>query len=153
MKLLFRDVEREKEIQASELLPVDRLPLDTPDRPVLAGPVPVNLKAEFQDGLVWAWVTTQARLTMSCARCLEPFSVELAPAFELRLTPESGEIVVDDEVRQHILLALPALPLCAPNCRGLCPQCGANRNKTRCGCSTGTKENPFDVLKNLKIKS
>lgn len=153
MKLSFRDVEREKEVQASELLPVGQLPLDTPDRPALAEPVPVTVKAEFQDGLVWAWVTARARLTLSCARCLEPFEITLEPAFEVRLTEESGDIVIDDEVRQHILLGLPAQPLCAPSCRGLCPQCGGNRNKNRCGCTPGTKENPFDVLKNLKLKS
>jgi uncharacterized metal-binding protein YceD (DUF177 family) len=131
VKLSFRDVEREKEVQASELLPVGQLPLDTPDRPVLAEPVPVTVKAEFQDGLVWAWVTARARLTLSCARCLEPFEIILEPAFEVRLTEESGEIVIEDEVRQNILLGLPAQPLCAPSCRGLCPQCGGQSQQKR----------------------
>lgn len=153
MKLLFRDVEREKELQVEESLPVDRLPLETPDRPVLLAPVPVTLRAEFQDGLVWAWVTARARLTLCCARCLDPFTLEISPAFELKLTEESGEVVVDDEVRQNILLALPAQPLCRSSCRGLCPVCGMNRNTKTCGCSGITKENPFGVLKNLKLKS
>jgi uncharacterized protein len=25
-------------------------------------------------------------------------------------------------------------PLCRPDCAGLCPECGANLNLTRCGC-------------------
>lgn len=153
MKLFFRDVEREKELHAEETIPADCLPLESPDRPTLTGPVPVTLKAEFQDGLVWAWVTARARLTLCCARCLESFALELSPAFELRLTAESGDVVVDDEVRQHILLAMPAQPLCRSSCRGLCPVCGVNRNTKTCGCSGITKENPFDVLKNLKLKS
>lgn len=153
MKLSFRDVEREKEIHAEEILPADRLPLETPDRPVLTGPVPVTLKAEFQDGLVWAWVTARARLALGCARCLESFTLELSPAFELKLTAEAGDVVVDDEVRQNILLALPPQPLCRPSCRGLCPTCGVNRNTKACGCSGITRGNPFDVLKNLKLKS
>lgn len=37
---------------------------------------------------------------------------------------------------EQIHLALPAKPLCAPDCRGLCPSCGANRNNvSRCGCA------------------
>ena len=37
---------------------------------------------------------------------------------------------------EQIHLALPAKPLCAPDCRGLCPSCGANRNTvSRCGCA------------------
>lgn len=41
-----------------------------------------------------------------------------------------------DTLWEQIHLALPVKPLCAPDCRGLCPTCGANRNTVRrCGCA------------------
>jgi uncharacterized protein len=38
-------------------------------------------------------------------------------------------------VRDAIHLAVPIAPRCRPDCRGLCPVCGADLNKGRCGCS------------------
>lgn len=41
-----------------------------------------------------------------------------------------------DTLWEQIHLALPVKPLCAPDCRGLCPTCGANRNAgPRCDCA------------------
>ena len=37
-------------------------------------------------------------------------------------------------VREQWLLEAPALPLCRPECLGLCPTCGADRNAGPCGC-------------------
>jgi uncharacterized protein len=37
-------------------------------------------------------------------------------------------------VRDAIVLELPMAPLCRDDCRGLCPQCGADRNEADCGC-------------------
>jgi ribosomal protein L32 len=48
--------------------------------------------------------------------------------------------IVDDTidlgpmVRDAIVLELPMAPLCRDDCRGLCPQCGADRNESECGC-------------------
>jgi len=38
-------------------------------------------------------------------------------------------------VRDTIHLAVPIAPRCRPDCRGLCPQCGADLNKGQCGCA------------------
>jgi len=46
------------------------------------------------------------------------------------------EIELDPLVREQLLLALPAYPLCREGCRGLCPACGQNRNERECGCDT-----------------
>ena len=49
--------------------------------------------------------------------------------------------IVDDTidlgplVRDAIVLDLPAAPLCREDCRGLCPQCGADRNEGDCSCA------------------
>lgn len=38
-------------------------------------------------------------------------------------------------VREQWLLEAPVLPLCRPECLGLCPTCGADRNAGPCGCA------------------
>jgi len=44
-------------------------------------------------------------------------------------------------------------PLCTPECRGLCPRCGADLNLGDCGCGGETGPgSKFSKLKDLKIK-
>ena len=48
----------------------------------------------------------------------------------------SDQIIdVDDLVREQIELALPMSRLCSDDCRGLCPECGANLNEGDCACA------------------
>jgi uncharacterized protein len=76
-----------------------------------------------------------------CSRCLDPISgrveVEITELFAYPdsttdATTDDDEVsrLVDDlvdlepVVRDAIVLALPAVPLCTPDCAGLCPDCG-----------------------------
>jgi uncharacterized protein len=52
-----------------------------------------------------------------------------------RLSP-SHEVNLREAVRQTALTVQPLKPLCRLDCQGLCPQCGANRNETSCGCAS-----------------
>jgi len=86
---------------------------------------------------------------MTCGRCLERYRLPLAgrmviqyvPADEARemegdgegevelVVPYQGKIVdLADDVRQTVVLSAPMKRLCRPDCRGLCPTCGANLN-------------------------
>ena len=100
--------------------------------------------------------TVRATLHLACSRCLEPYLVPVECVFDLRYLPhaantgdEEQEVAEDDlstafyrdEVidladlaREQMYLALPMKPLCGPDCRGLCPQCGTNLNRDTCGC-------------------
>ncbi len=79
-----------------------------------------------------------------CRRCLSPASGVLRLKVRELYTEEGdgGETypLVGDEVdleplvRDAVLLELPPAPLCRPDCLGLCPFCGANRNEETCGC-------------------
>ncbi len=40
-------------------------------------------------------------------------------------------------VRDAVHLAVPIAPRCRPDCRGLCPGCGADLNKEQCRCAAG----------------
>ena len=51
-----------------------------------------------------------------------------------------------------LLLEVPLVPLCDDDCKGLCPQCGANLNEGPCGCSrdeADVEASPFAALKNF----
>ncbi|HYS34884.1 MAG TPA: DUF177 domain-containing protein [Pseudonocardiaceae bacterium] len=85
--------------------------------------------------------TATADFDGECARCLDPLSQQVTVEFtELFAYPDSATDTTTDEdevfrlvddlvdlepvVRDAIVLALPAAPLCTPDCRGLCPDCG-----------------------------
>ncbi len=66
---------------------------------------------------------------------------------------DTKEMTVDlaDMFRQEIILHFPLIPVCSKRCRGLCPKCGKDRNKTACKCRQEEPEThqPFKNLKKL----
>jgi uncharacterized protein len=85
--------------------------------------------------------TASAHTTGECSRCLDPIEgdveIELTELFAYpdsttEATTEEDEVsrLVDDRldiepvVRDALVLALPQVPLCTEDCRGLCPECG-----------------------------
>lgn len=81
---------------------------------------------------------------LRCARCLkefdEPFAVDLTEMFvpapdedadDYPLDPE-GFIDPEQMVRDIVGVELPFSPLHAPDCKGLCPVCGGDRNLGEC---------------------
>jgi uncharacterized protein len=72
---------------------------------------------------------------------------------ELDVFPFDGETVdLEPLVREQFVLAVPYAPLCREECRGLCPQCGVDKNQGDCRC-----ERPIDprfmALQGLKLPS
>lgn len=72
---------------------------------------------------------------------------------DIDVFPFDGERVdLEPLLREQFVLAIPFAPLCAETCKGLCPQCGVDRNTTSCSCAP-----PLDprlaALKGLKIPS
>jgi uncharacterized protein len=64
-----------------------------------------------------------------------------------------GERVdVEPLLREQFVLAIPFAPLCAETCKGLCPQCGVDRNTTSCTCQPPTDPR-LAALRGLKIPS
>jgi len=82
--------------------------------------------------------------TGTCRRCAAPVGGTLDVAVrELYTERGDGEEtypLAHDEVdleplaRDAVLLELPVAPLCRPDCRGLCPVCGADWNEGPCSC-------------------
>jgi len=113
-------------------------------------------------------------LQVRCDRCTESYRRELKTAFrlflappprdgfdeEVALTPEdlAGDFIVgetvelDDIIREQIYLAVPMKSLCRIDCRGLCPECGADLNQGDCRCLKSSGRPEFAKLKNLKFE-
>ena len=127
-----------------------------------AGEVAVHLRLEsLTDGIVVdggldvPWHGT-------CRRCLTPTSgtvhSEVHELYQRVVTdPDAFELAGDQldlrpVVRELVLLDAPSGPLCRPDCAGLCPSCGVNRNDTSCSC-TGAPPDPrwaaLDALRDL----
>jgi uncharacterized protein len=70
---------------------------------------------------------------------------------DLDLFPYDGDAIdLEPLFREQFVLAVPFAPLCREDCKGLCPQCGMDRNTGTCSC-----EPPIDprlaALKGLKL--
>ena len=102
--------------------------------------------------LVAADLSYEVRL--ECTRCLKPMRVPVASRLELRVVThgadeaggDGGEVELDEDdvtvlhlagevletaalVAEQVVLEIPMKPLCDPDCRGICPECGADRNE------------------------
>ena len=78
-------------------------------------------------------VDIRCPMRLMCARCLEEFGqVMTADAlFSYKVQP-TGVVDITDDVRQEIILGYPMVPICRPDCKGLCSQCGQNLNVGAC---------------------
>jgi uncharacterized protein len=65
-----------------------------------------------------------------------------------------GEDEIDLGVFMKELVELhkPMKPLCSEECKGICPECGANRNEKECGCAVRHVDPRFQALEKLLKK-
>jgi uncharacterized protein len=106
-----------------------------------------------------------------CDRCLEPAQYPIRTQFDLLYQPNTPEfapeehvakdeieigfyegegIVLEDIVLEQIVLALPMQKVCKPDCKGICPNCGQNRNQAACSCQAKPVDNRWAALESLK---
>ena len=117
------------------------------------------------------------KFEVPCARCIEPVEIPLSAEFDLIFRPigtdagpaeraisaseteigyyQNDSLLLEDVLREQVLLSLPARTLCKPDCKGLCPRCGANRNLQPCSCDEGKTDPRWEALTGLRgrIKS
>ena len=128
----------------------------SPSRISPALPVSAELLRDFS-----CRESSLAKTDLECVRCLDPFSQLLKwtvtdlYAFDKSnitesglLVPEDGQIDLEPLLREYALLEVPISPVCKPDCKGLCPVCGENLNKTDCG-HRPQANSPFAALKDL----
>ncbi len=80
----------------------------------------------------------------------QPLKIEEEEAPDARLFfPGTLDLNLDELLRQSILVSLPLKPLCAEDCAGLCPTCGARRAEGPCACAPDTTNPQLAVLQQL----
>lgn len=96
-----------------------------------------------------------AELEVECSRCTDFFSTTLEDSSFLRAyeLPEGAEKVdLTEDLREAVLLQIPGFPVCKPDCKGLCPQCGQDLNKGTCSCRPHEVGSQWDALNGLEIR-
>jgi uncharacterized protein len=113
-----------------------------------------------------------AKLELQCARCLEPVPQDIARDFELLYRPlgtdagrdelsvtdaeaeigyyQGDGILLEDVLREQVLLALPLKVTCREECKGLCPHCGKNLNQEQCSCTVPVEDPRWAALKDIR---
>lgn len=113
-----------------------------------------------------------AGLELQCARCLDPVEQNVARDFELLYRPLGADagrdelsvtdaeaeigyyqgdgVLLEDVLREQVLLALPLRIVCREDCKGLCPHCGKNLNQEQCSCSVPMEDPRWGALKEIR---
>jgi uncharacterized metal-binding protein YceD (DUF177 family) len=100
----------------------------------LTRPVTLTLNASRQGAQVLFHGAAEGEWEVTCVRCLGAARQSFRAAVEGE-APLSGDTFdASESVREALELALPLSAHCRPDCKGLCAQCGANRNERDCGC-------------------
>ena len=140
-------------------------------------PLSVKVEAFRSEGRILADISVKAGAWVPCSRCLEPAGVaiegELRYLFSLdkeedkRAEPDfeadgDEEVMIldswEDEIDlgpliwEVLITLLPSAPVCSQECRGLCPKCGADLNKSSCSCTDDEGDPRFEVLRSLVQK-
>src|ERR1700722_15915355 len=111
---------------------------------------------------------------VACARCLEPVVHAVERNFDLLYRPlgiDSGHaelsvtdaeaeigyyegqgLLLEDAIREQVLLALPLKTICRDDCKGLCPHCGKNLNEAQCSCVDEVEDPRWSALKEIRDK-
>jgi len=113
-------------------------------------------------------------LEVACARCLEPVVQQVNRDFDLLYRPLGADagrdemsvtdaeaeisyyqgegLLLEDAMREQVLLALPLKIICREDCQGLCPHCGKNLNEAQCSCTEQVSDPRWEALKEIKEK-
>ena len=115
-----------------------------------------------------------AGLELQCARCVEPVAQDITREFELLYRPLGADagrdelsvtdaeaeigyyqgdgILLEDVLREQVLLALPLKVTCREDCKGLCPHCGTNLNEGQCSCTIAMEDPRWTALREIRSK-
>ena len=132
-------------------------------------PLSVGAVAELVGGEIRIRGHIGTALETSCDRCLGPVELRIDRDFDLFYRPVStiareeeieipddelevgfysGDgVELDDVITEQVILAVPMKVVCGPDCRGLCPTCGANLNIEQCDCPPTEADSPFAALR------
>lgn len=116
-------------------------------------------------------VAARGTVEMECTRCLtqaaQPIEFRFQDEFHSKIEVNTGVALprpdeedpffidethmvdLGEAIREYALLALPMQPLCRPDCKGLCPICGVDRNLESCSCEESGGDDRFAIVRSL----
>ena len=134
-------------------------------------PISANATVDKIQEQALVHVEVSTTLAQECSRCLEPFEAEVRGSNDALFLPrrdrdvddslgdriqresqqvqyyDSGLIDLSELIIEAVSLAAPMKPLCRAECKGICPNCGADLNAGPCTCNPGPLTNqPFKDL-------
>jgi uncharacterized protein len=134
------------------------------DDPRFAAGAPVHVAVTLESLLDGVVVDGEVVSTWrgECRRCLRPIDGELrGPVHELyqrEVTADDAFPIVGEQldlremVREVLLIDAPVVPLCRPDCAGLCPTCGVDLNETACACAAPLVDPRWAALDQLRTE-
>lgn len=124
-------------------------------------PLLLDLRLESLAEGILASGQVRGRWSGACSRCLVPVRQEFEVALRELFEPdpveaetypvEHEEIDLEQPLRDTVVLELPLIPLCDPDCPGLCPTCGADLNQNACGCPSVPGDVRWEPLRQLEL--
>jgi len=166
LKLDLPRLEREGTLEISAEIPADD-PLWGDSDLRFRGPLQVSVRASVAgSGEILAETALRGELEQECRRCLAtvltPVDLKTLLVFgavdeevgddgEIRpLDAEALELDLGEAIREELILAVDPFVLCDPECKGLCPVCGTDRNRETCECTLEEPDPRWDALRALR---
>jgi uncharacterized protein len=167
LKLSLTELARGEASVRGEIPPDDPLWQDADL--VLLEPLRVELDARSVGEGVLVRGTMRTRLQLECRRCVTTVPYEVNEPVDLLFEPLEGDEAEDlsgevyplpergadlhlqEPLREQLVLRVPLYVVCAEECQGLCPQCGADLNESPCGCTPAAEPGPWEALKKIKF--
>lgn len=125
----------------------------------------VDLQVENTGRMFLARGTVQTVLSLPCSRCLVDFNLPVHTDIDMTIVAAGqADLLSEDEdaivfhgdivdlnvpVHEAIFMAIPIVPLCKEDCRGLCSVCGMDKNQGDCSCINQEIDPRWEKLKNL----
>ncbi len=139
----------------------------------------------FDENLLSVKISLDAKVIAECARCLKPVEFEISdnldylyfasaknqdPSLDSETLSEFDDagffpveveffgrtLDVMPQIQESIYTLLPFRILCRDDCKGLCPECGADLNEGNCDCKRENADfagdSRFAVLKDLRLE-
>jgi uncharacterized protein len=124
-------------------------------------PLVLDLRLESLTGAIVASGRVRGRWSAVCSRCLAPvetdFDLRVREVFEKDPAENEtyplrhDEIDLEQPLRDVVVPELPIVPLCRPDCAGLCATCGANLNEGECDCQAVPADPRWEALRDLEL--
>ena len=148
-------------LDGTEPADVLELPADADPPLAPAGDITYHLSAVMAGADLIVTGSASVPLATVCARCLDDIRVPISVknlCFHFEKVRDL-EVDLTEDVREELLLAVPSCFYCSPDCKGICPMCGANLNHASCACDRTPTEpepdsaapSPWDQLDALNL--